>query len=72
MTVGSVEESVAMKRDADRLGDEEGRAVMDRLPRNSPITPFHSGLYDPQPNDVPVTIVTAVILLLVLCAVSLL
>jgi hypothetical protein len=34
--------------------------------------PPSSSLYDPQPNDVPVTVVTALILLLVLCVVALL
>jgi len=45
---------------------------MDRAPRPSPIRTSRSGLYDPQPNDVPVTVVTALILLLVLCVVALL
>ncbi len=40
------------------------RQSMTRLPSST--------LYDPQPSDVPVTVVTALILLLVLCIVALL
>lgn len=61
-----------MKRTGEHASDREGRAEMDRAPRPSPIRTSRSGLYDPQPNDVPVTVVTALILLLVLCVVALL
>lgn len=72
MTIEGVGAGAAVKREAEHAGDEEGRVEMARLPRISPIRPSHSGLYDPQPNDVPVTVVTALILLLVLCVVALL
>ena len=45
---------------------------MDRVPRMSPIRSSHPDPYDPRANDLPVTVVTALILLLVLCAVALL
>ena len=61
-----------MRRRTEHRGEDEGRTEMERAPRSSPIRPSHSGLYDPQPSDVPVTVVTALILLLVLCVVALL
>ena len=45
---------------------------MERSSTSSPIRPSHSGLYEPQPSDVPVTVLTALILMLVLCIVALL
>jgi hypothetical protein len=45
---------------------------MERSTRLSMIRPPSSSLGDPQHSDVPVTVVTALILLLVLCFVALL
>ena len=61
-----------MRRNEEHLREEKEGTEMERLPSSSSIRPSHSGLYDPQPSDVPVTVVTALILLLVLCVVALL
>ena len=61
-----------MKRSAEPDSEDDRRRDMGSSTRPSMIRSPSSTLYDPQPSDVPVTVVTALILLLVLCVVALL
>ena len=72
MIVGVVGFVAKTKRIREHRNEDEGGTEMERSPSSSPIRPSQSGLYDPQASDVPVTVVTALILLLVLCVVALL
>lgn len=55
-----------------RRGEREGRDGMRRFSRLLLGRPGTAGQYDPQPRDVPVTVVAALLLLLLLIAMALL
>lgn len=56
----------------DRCGDERTVVSVGRVPDQRRRRRQHISPFDPQPNDVAVTVVTAVILLIVLCVTALL